>query len=39
MVRFTNRLDFTRQYFVAVYVPEAAETLDAEYTLTVRRDR
>ncbi len=39
VVRFTNRLDFTRQYFVAVYVPEAAEALNAEYTLTVRRDR
>ncbi|MCP9488851.1 MAG: S8 family serine peptidase [Solirubrobacteraceae bacterium MAG38_C4-C5] len=39
VVRFTNRLNFTRQYFVAVYVPEEAETLNAEYTLTVRRDR
>lgn len=39
VVRFTNRLNFTRQYFVAVYVPQGAETLDAEYTLTVRRDR
>jgi len=38
-LRFTNRLNFTRQYFVAVYVPEAAETLNAEYTLTVRRAR
>jgi hypothetical protein len=39
VVRFTNRLNFTRQYFVAVYVPEAAEALNAEYTLTVRRAR
>lgn len=38
VVRFTNRLSFTRQYFVAVHVPESAETLNAEYTLTVRRD-
>jgi hypothetical protein len=37
-LRFTNRLNFTRQYFVAVYVPEG-ETLNAEYTLTVRRAR
>ena len=39
VVRFTNRLDYTRQYFVAVYVAETAETLNAEYTLTVRRAR
>lgn len=39
VVRFTNRLNFTRQYFVAVYVPEAAEALNSEYTLTVRRAR
>ncbi|MDQ3607415.1 MAG: hypothetical protein M3459_00715, partial [Actinomycetota bacterium] len=38
-LRFTNRLNFTRQYFVAVYVPDGAETLTAEYTLTVRRAR
>ncbi|MDQ3769562.1 MAG: S8 family serine peptidase, partial [Actinomycetota bacterium] len=39
VLRFTNGLSFTRQYFVAVYVPEEAETLNAEYTLTVRRAR
>ncbi|HEV2820214.1 MAG TPA: S8 family serine peptidase [Solirubrobacteraceae bacterium] len=39
VVRFTNGLSFTRQYFVAVYVPESAKTLSAEYTLTVRRVR
>lgn len=39
VVRFTNRLSFTRQYFVAVYVAESAKTLNAEYTLTVRRAR
>jgi hypothetical protein len=38
-LRFTNRLGFTRQYFVAVYVPDGAKSLEADYTLTVRRDR